>query len=81
LNVNGFVNHSNRRTSIKCLYTECPRRKVNNVGHFIGHSKQKVYMYICPVPNGFRNRAISLYTSKIFHKKETLRTVYNTGVY
>jgi hypothetical protein len=26
----------------------------------IGHSEQKVYMYMCPIPNGFRDRAISL---------------------
>jgi hypothetical protein len=31
-------------------------------GHSIGHSKQKVYMYMCPVPNGFRDTAISLDT-------------------
>jgi hypothetical protein len=32
-----------------------------------------------PIPNGFRDRAISLYSSKIFDKKEILRTVSNTG--
>jgi hypothetical protein len=31
-------------------------------GHSIGHSKQKVYMYMRPIPNGFRDTAISLYT-------------------
>jgi hypothetical protein len=31
-------------------------------GHSIGHSKQNVYMYICPIPNGFRDRTFSLYT-------------------
>jgi hypothetical protein len=29
-------------------------------GHSIGHSKQKVYMYMCPIPNGVRDRAILL---------------------
>jgi hypothetical protein len=29
-------------------------------GHSIAHSKQKLYMYLCPIPNGFRDRAISL---------------------
>jgi hypothetical protein len=26
-----------------------------------------VYMYMCPIPSGFRDRAISLYKSKIVH--------------
>jgi hypothetical protein len=47
--------------------------------HSIGHSKQKVYMYMCLIPNGFRDRAISLYSSKIVDKKEMLRTVSITG--
>jgi hypothetical protein len=40
---------------------------------------RKVYtrMYMCPIPNGFRDRAISLYSWKIFDKKEILRTVSN----
>jgi hypothetical protein len=29
-----------------------------------------VYKYMCPIPNGFRDRAISLYSSKIVDKKE-----------
>jgi hypothetical protein len=41
----------------------------------------KVYMYMCPLPDGFRDRAISLYSSKIVDKKEILRTVSNTGIY
>jgi hypothetical protein len=36
---------------------------------------------MCPFPNGFRDRAISLYSSKIVDKKEILRTVSNTGIY
>jgi hypothetical protein len=38
-------------------------------------------MYMCPIPNGFRDKAISLYNSKIVGKKEILRTVSNTGIY
>jgi hypothetical protein len=66
-----------------CIYTGCPKRKVNILGgHSIGHSKQKqMYIYMCPIPNDFRDKATSLSGSKIFDKKEILRTVYNTGVY
>jgi hypothetical protein len=38
------------------------------------------YMYMCPIPNGFRDRAISLYSTKIVGKKEILRTVSDTGI-
>jgi hypothetical protein len=55
-----------------------PGGEVNILG---GHSKQKEYMYMCPIPNGFRDRAISLYSSKIDDKKQILRTVSNTGIY
>jgi len=27
-------------------------------GHNVGHSKQNVYMYMCPIANGFRHRPI-----------------------
>jgi hypothetical protein len=37
-------------------------------GHSTGNSKQKLYMYMCSIPNGFRDRAISLYSSKIVDK-------------
>jgi hypothetical protein len=50
-------------------------------GHSIGHSKQKLYMYACPIPNGFRDRATSLDSSKIVDNKEILRTVSNTRIY
>jgi predicted transport protein len=36
---------------------------------------------MCPIPNGFRDRAVSLYSSEIIDKKEILRTVSNTGIY
>jgi hypothetical protein len=50
----------------------------------MGHSKQKnifTRMYMCPSPNGFRDRAISLYSSKTVDKKEILCTVSTTGTY
>jgi hypothetical protein len=50
-------------------------------GHCISHSKQKVYMYMCPIPNGFRYRAISLYSSKTVDNKEILRIVSTTGIH
>jgi hypothetical protein len=59
-----------------------PGGKVNSLGgHSISHSNKKVYMCMCPIPNGFRDRAISLYISKIVGKKEILRTVSNTDIY
>jgi predicted transport protein len=36
---------------------------------------------MCAIQDGFRDRAISLHSSKIVDKKETLRTVSNTGIY
>jgi hypothetical protein len=42
---------------------------------------KKVCMYMFPVRKSFRDRAISLYISKIVDKKEILRTVSNTGIY
>jgi len=38
---------------------------------------------MCPIPNGFRDRAIWMYNRKIVDKKEILRvrTVSNTGIY
>jgi hypothetical protein len=38
-------------------------------------------MYMCPIPNGFRDKAISLYSSKIADKKDILRAVFNAGIY
>jgi hypothetical protein len=46
-------------------------------GHSICHSKQNM----CPIPKGFRGRAISLCISKIVDKKEVIRTVSSTGIY
>jgi hypothetical protein len=54
---------------------------VNILGdHSIGHSEQKWYKYMCPIPNSFRDRAISLYISKIVDKREKLGAVSNTGI-
>jgi hypothetical protein len=36
---------------------------------------------MCPIPNGFPDRVISLYRSRTVDKKEILRTVSNTGIY
>jgi hypothetical protein len=36
---------------------------------------------MCHIPNGFRNRAISQYSSKIACKKEILRSVSNADIY
>jgi len=43
---------------------------------------KNVYMNICPIPNGFQDRAIWMCNRKIVDKKEILRvrTVCNTGV-
>jgi hypothetical protein len=38
-------------------------------------------MCMRPIPKGNRDRAISLYSSKIVDKKEILHTVSNTGLY
>jgi hypothetical protein len=38
-------------------------------------------MYMCPIPNGFRDRVISLCSSKFGVKKEILRTVSNAAIY
>jgi hypothetical protein len=42
---------------------------------------KKLYMYMCPIPNRFRDRVISWYSSRIVDKREILRTVSNTGIY
>jgi hypothetical protein len=74
-----FVNSELLLTVIKSLHTGGPGVKfIIRGGHSIDHSKQKVYMYMCPIPNSFRDRAISLYSSNIVDEKELLRTVSNT---
>jgi hypothetical protein len=59
-----------------------PEGKVNILwGHNISHFMQNVYMYVCYIPNGFRDKAISLCSSKNVDKKEILRAVSNTDIY
>jgi hypothetical protein len=41
---------------------------------------KRVCMYMCPIPNDFKDRAISLYSSEIVDKKEILPTICNTGI-
>jgi hypothetical protein len=46
-----------------------------------GILSRKVHMRMCPIPKGFRDTDISLYSFKIVDKKEILLTVSNTGIY
>jgi hypothetical protein len=41
---------------------------------------KKVCMYMCPIPNGFRDRTISLNSCKIVHK-DILSIVSTIGIY
>jgi hypothetical protein len=83
--MNLFLSSQNTKSDTSCCPRDIqgvPEGKVNILGgHSIGHSKQKVYMYMCPILNSFRDRAISLYSSKTVNKKEILRTVSNTDIY
>jgi hypothetical protein len=65
------------RYNINDIYIQgVPGGEVNILGgHSIGYSKQ------CPIPNGFRDTAISLYSSKTVDKKDILCTVSNTDIY
>jgi hypothetical protein len=49
--------------------------------HNIGHSKEKLYMYMCPILNRFGDRATSLYSSEVVEKKQILRAVSNPDIY
>ena len=40
-----------------------------------------VYMYMCPIANGFTDGALSVYSCKIVDKKEILRIDSNIGIY
>jgi hypothetical protein len=68
---------------LKVVYIQTvPEGKVNILGgHSISHSNRKAYMYMCPIPNSFRDGAISLYNSKIVYNKKILCTVSNTSIY
>jgi hypothetical protein len=64
------------------LIQSVPRGKVNILGgHSVCHSKQEIVYYMCPIPNGFRDRAISPYSSKIVDTKEILHTLSNNVIY
>jgi hypothetical protein len=47
----------------------------------VSDNLSKLYTHMCLIPNGFRDRAISLYSSKIVDKKAILRAVSNAGIY
>jgi hypothetical protein len=46
-----------------------------------GILSKRVHMYMCPIPNGFRDTDISLYSFKIVDKLDILHTLSNTGIY
>jgi hypothetical protein len=62
------------RCSILCRISQEERAVFWEVIASVILSKN-VYIYMCPIPNGSRVRAISLYSFKIVDKKEILRTV------
>jgi hypothetical protein len=71
----------NRLVPEKKLIQNFPGGKIHILGgHSISHSKQKC---ACtrPILNGFRDGAVSLWSSKIVDKKEILHTVSNTNIY
>jgi hypothetical protein len=46
-------------THIYIYIQDVPGGKFNILGgHSICHSKQNIYINMCPIPNGFRDRAI-----------------------
>jgi hypothetical protein len=48
-------------SSIAQIIQGVPGRKVNILRlHSIGHSKQIVVYYVCPIPNDFRGRAMDV---------------------
>jgi hypothetical protein len=69
-------------TTINVRYIQgVPGGNVNILGgHNVGLSKQKIVYLHVPLLNGFRDRAILLYSCKIINK-EILRIVYNIGIY
>jgi hypothetical protein len=59
----------------KPAYTGCPRRirsKFWEVIVWVILTKNLLCTYMCPMPNGFQDRAISPYSSKIVDGKEVL---------
>jgi hypothetical protein len=49
-------------------------------GHRLFILSKMAYMYMCPILNGFQDRAISLNTSKFVDKKEILCSASNTDI-
>jgi hypothetical protein len=43
--------------------------------------RKKVYICMCLIANGFLDRGVPLYNSKIVDKKAILGTASNTGIY
>jgi hypothetical protein len=75
------LNINKRENFTVVRYKEFPRRR----GQYSGRSytvsaipSKKLYMYMSHIPNCFRDRDISLYSSKIVDKKEMVCTVSNT---
>jgi hypothetical protein len=74
-----FRNIRLRRCYRHYQYTGVPGGKVNILGgHTTRHSKQN---FMCPLIIGFRDKAISLCSSKIADNKDILSTVSNIGIY
>jgi hypothetical protein len=74
------MHYNGIQTNVKIK--DVPEGKVSILGgDSMDYSKKKVYMYMCPMPNGFRDRDIALYSSKIVDKKDILPAVSNTGIY
>jgi hypothetical protein len=60
-----------RLGDIYIYYIQCvPGGKVNILGgHSVTILSKNLYVYICPIPNGSRDRAISLYSFKLLIRK------------
>jgi hypothetical protein len=43
----------------------------------IDHYKYKLYVYVCHIPTAFRDKAVSLYISKLINKRKMLHTICN----
>jgi hypothetical protein len=53
-------------------YVHVPGGKINILGIIVlVILSKKAYMYMCPIPNSFQDRAISLYSSKIVDRDIT----------
>ena len=81
----GLLKHAFRVAASWRLNTGCPQEERSIFWEVIVSVilSKNVYMNMCPITNGFRDRAIWMYNRKIVDKKEILRvrTVSNTGIY